>query len=112
MGRKKPNPWGLYDILGNVQEWCEDKFVENYFERIVEGKMFVDPVIRTEETVWHAVRGGSWEDDPEFVRAAARRGAEENWSVQDPQEPKSIWWHTDAHWVGIRVVRPYEPKKE
>lgn len=112
VGKKKPNPWGLYDILGNVQEWCEDKFVENYFERLADSKMFADPVIRTDETVWHAVRGGSWEDDPEFVRAAARRGAEENWSVQDPQEPKSIWWHTDAHWVGIRVVRPYEPKKE
>jgi hypothetical protein len=28
--------------------------------------------------------------------------------VQDPQLPKSIWYHTDAHWLGFRIVRPLE----
>lgn len=112
VGKKKPNPWGLHDILGNVSEWTADKYVEDYFSRLTQKNMLVNPRIETDETVWSAVRGGSWEDDPEFLRAAARRGAEEDWSVQDPQEPKSIWWHTDAHFAGFRVVRSFEEKKE
>jgi formylglycine-generating enzyme required for sulfatase activity len=112
VGKKKPNSWGLYDMLGNVSEWCQDKYVADYFTRMKEAGNLLDPVVKTDETVWHSARGGSWQDDPEFLRAAARRGAEEDWSVQDPQEPKSIWWHTDAHFVGFRIVRSYEPGKE
>jgi formylglycine-generating enzyme required for sulfatase activity len=113
IGQKKPNPWGLYDILGNVSEWCQDKYTDDYFTRIGKGgKPAANPVIKTEETKWHAVRGGSWEDDAEYVRAATRRGANEDWSIQDPQIPKSIWWHTDAHFVGLRVVRSYKPTSE
>ena len=111
VGKKKPSPWGLYDILGNVNEWCADKYVEDYYTRISSGEKppIKNPCIETEETPWGVARGGSWEDDPEFVRCAARRGANEEWSVQDPQEPKSIWWHTDAQFVGIRLVRSFEP---
>ncbi|MCA9218755.1 MAG: hypothetical protein KDA71_00430, partial [Planctomycetales bacterium] len=42
------------------------------------------------------------------LRAAARRFSEEDWKQQDPQEPKSIWYHTDATYVGFRIVRPLE----
>lgn len=115
VGQKKPNPWGLFDIHGNVSEWCLDKYSPEYFARMAEkaeGGVVKAPVFETDETVWHVARGGSWEDDPDFLRSAVRRGAEEDWSIQDPQEPKSIWWHTDARFVGFRLVRPYEPKKE
>jgi formylglycine-generating enzyme required for sulfatase activity len=113
VGKKKPNPWGLYDIHGNVSEWCQDNYMAEYFGRLQKAaKPVRNPLLRTDENPWNTVRGGSWEDDAVFCRSAARRGAEEEWSIQDPQSPKSIWWHTDAHFVGFRVVRPYEPKKE
>lgn len=113
--KKKPNPWGLYDIHGNLSEWCSDKYAEDYFNRMqeeAEDGVVKSPLLVDDELDWHVARGGSWEDDPSFVRSAVRRGANEDWSIQDPQEPKSIWWHTDAHFVGFRVVRPYEPEKE
>ncbi len=52
------------------------------------------------------MRGGSWDDDAEKLRSAARRGSTKSWKVQDPQQPKSIWYLTDARFVGFRVVRP------
>ena len=59
------------------------------------------------------VRGGSWDDDPEALRSAARRGSHKDWKQQDPQIPQSIWYFTDALFVGFRVVRPLdEPTAE
>ena len=59
------------------------------------------------------VRGGSWDDDPEALRSATRAGSSPDWKEQDPQFPKSIWYHTDALHVGFRVVRPLrEPSEE
>ena len=55
------------------------------------------------------VRGGSWDDDPDRLRSAARNYSRKDWKVQDPQLPKSIWYHTDAQWLGFRVVRPLNP---
>ena len=56
-------------------------------------------------------RGGSWDDDADRLRSAARRASDLDWSVQDPQRPQSIWWHTDATFVGFRVVRPLEEQE-
>ncbi|HAS19963.1 MAG TPA: sulfatase-modifying factor protein, partial [Flavobacteriaceae bacterium] len=52
------------------------------------------------------VRGGSWMDSPSRLRSAARRPSTKQWKKRDPQIPKSKWWHTDAPFVGFRVVRP------
>ena len=48
---------------------------------------------------------------PTGCRSAARAGLEPEWSVQDPQRPQSIWWHTDATFVGFRVVRALEEQE-
>jgi hypothetical protein len=57
-------------------------------------------------------RGGNCEDDePANLRSARRLYSETTWKQQDPQFPQSIWWVTDAAYVGFRVVRPLEPPK-
>ena len=50
--------------------------------------------------------GREWDDDAPALRSAARQGSSEDWKEQDPQIPQSIWYHTDARWLGFRIVRP------
>jgi formylglycine-generating enzyme required for sulfatase activity len=54
----------------------------------------------------HVARGGSWDDTPGKLRSAARRFSDKSWKQQDPQLPKSIWYLTDAQFLGFRIVRP------
>ena len=105
VGQKKPNPWGLYDMHGNVAEWVLDAFDTAYYGTFGE-ETAPDPVNWPATLYPRTVRGGSWDDDPELLRSAARRKSTKGWKVQDPQLPKSIWYHTDAPFIGFRVVRP------
>jgi hypothetical protein len=52
------------------------------------------------------VRGGSWDDYPKDLRSATRRFSRDTWKQQDPQLPKSLWYHTNAQFLGFRIVRP------
>jgi formylglycine-generating enzyme required for sulfatase activity len=107
IGKKKPNPWGLYDIHGNVMEWCLDHYVADAYKKSPTDKTSTEPVVLPDAKEYpYVARGGSWNDDPELLRSAARKGSDREWSTQDPQRPQSIWWHTDATWVGFRVIRP------
>jgi hypothetical protein len=54
----------------------------------------------------HSARGGSWDDDAVALRSAARRGSDRSWKMTDPQLPKGKWYHTDAQFIGFRIVRP------
>jgi formylglycine-generating enzyme len=62
-----PNGWGLYDVHGNVWEWCE-----GYHRTYAEGGLVVDPS-DAEHAAARALRGGSWLDQPRGARAAFRR---------------------------------------
>ncbi|WP_231943608.1 SUMF1/EgtB/PvdO family nonheme iron enzyme [Aeoliella mucimassa] len=104
VGTKKPNPWGLYDMHGNVMEWTADQYQPDYYQRLTGGA--TNPYLKPDKLYPRSVRGGGWDDDPENLRSAVRRGSDPSWKQQDPQLPKSIWYHTDAMWLGFRMVRP------
>lgn len=65
---KAVNPWGLYDMLGNVREWCQDPY-EAYARTATLGRT------NASEGRPRVFRGGSWLDSARYVRAANRDGA-------------------------------------
>jgi formylglycine-generating enzyme required for sulfatase activity len=102
VGKKKPNPWGLYDMHGNVCEWTLDQYFADAYQKHDPAKAFF--VVQKEYP--QVVRGGSWESDAVGCRSAVRDYSKAEWKIQDPQLPKSRWFHTDALFLGFRVVRP------
>jgi formylglycine-generating enzyme required for sulfatase activity len=103
VGKKKPNPWGLCDILGNVIEWTLDGYDANAYASAPAS----NPWNKATKSYPHSARGGAWDDDSaDKLRAAARRFSDPDWKIQDPQFPKSVWYHTDAQFLGFRIVRP------
>jgi formylglycine-generating enzyme required for sulfatase activity len=105
VGLKKPNPWGLYDMHGNVSEWTLDQYDADYYKQFAD-KVTSEPWNKATKSYPHAVRGGSWDDDAADLRSATRLPSSPQWKMQDPQLPKSIWFHTDAKFLGFRIIRP------
>ena len=106
-GSKQPNPWGLFDMHGNVSEWTLDQYEADAYTRIPGGGV-TGSWVKSSQPYPHAVRGGNWSDPAERLRSAARRGSSPEWKMLDPQLPKSVWYHTSAPWIGFRVVRASE----
>ena len=113
--QKKPNAYGLYDMHGNVAEWTCQQYKKGDYKEFADGKVkdaFIPITLKTKfgvraaEKFGQVARGGSCDDQPLDCRSAKRMVADKEWKKQDPQFPQSIWWVTDAPYVGFRVVRP------
>ncbi len=109
VAKKKPNPWGLYDMHGNVAEWCLDSYKADAYKAFSLTQPTIGPVTMPRANRFPDVaRRGSWADQAARCRSAFRRGSDKSWIKLDPQRPQSIWWLTSAEFVGFRVVRPVE----
>lgn len=109
-GSKAANPWGLFDMHGNVAEWVIDQYAADAYAKIEGGKgTVVDAIVWPTKVFPCVARGGSWDSEPDACRSAARLASDAMWQDRDPQFPKSIWWFTDGFHVGFRIVRPATP---
>ena len=68
IGSFKPNAFGLYDMAGNVWEWVEDCYHDNYDGAPIDGSAWTAGNCPS-----RIVRGGSWDDSPQSIRSANRR---------------------------------------
>lgn len=67
VGTKKANAWGLYDMHGNIWEWCSDRYAENYETVPNDGSAHM---VRSEKGM--VLRGGAWSAKPDNLRSAVR----------------------------------------
>lgn len=105
VGKKKPNPWGLFDMYGNVAEWTYDQYQADFYAT-VKGDKANNPVVVPDKLYSNVIRGGSYDDQAKELRSAARLASDPVWKQLDPQIPKSNWWFPEAPFIGMRLVRP------
>ncbi|NCS11825.1 MAG: SUMF1/EgtB/PvdO family nonheme iron enzyme [Microcystis aeruginosa G13-09] len=98
VGQKKPNGWGLYDMSGNVFEWCEDDWHNSYAGAPDDGTAWIDNDNRSRSQ--KCLRGGSWGYIPEFLRGGS-------WGYfPDLLRSADRWNHPDglSNFIGFRVA--------
>jgi len=85
VGEKWPNAFGLYDMHGNVWEWCQDTYHENYTGAPVDGNAWGS----SDDNKRKVLRGGAWFYDPNYCRSAFR-----------------FWYMPDVQYLtfGFRIV--------
>jgi formylglycine-generating enzyme required for sulfatase activity len=114
VGEKKPNPWGLHDMHGNVAEWTLDQYYPDAYAKLGTDVVDAATAVRWPTKIYpRSIRGGSWLEPPAMSRSAARHKSDKDreWKLSDPNLPLSPWWFTEepATAVGMRIIRPLKP---
>jgi formylglycine-generating enzyme required for sulfatase activity len=78
VGSYAANPFGLFDMHGNVKEWCQDRFAADYYQE-APARDPPGPAAGAD----HVLRGGAWNSPGEECRAASRRGLGRSWRYSD-----------------------------
>ena len=97
---KKPNAWGLFDMLGNVMEWTLDQYAP------YKAGAQTNPWVKATTPYPHAVRGGSWNDPADALTCTARVPSTRRGSSRIRSCRRASGIMTDAQWLGFRLVRP------
>jgi sulfatase modifying factor 1 len=87
VGKKKPNAWGLHDMMGNVWEWTEDWLSHDYYKN----SPVKNPMGPEKRQSFRVIRGASWMIDEQYNRVTTRHGG-----MSDP---------TLSYWVGVRCAK-------
>jgi len=103
VAQKKPNPWGLFDMHGNVMEWVQDFYSPTAYAEAAKHAPVECPTGPKEGKV-HVARGGAYNSPAEDLRSAARAFEKPFWRYEDPQEPKSKWWLPKMGFIGFRIA--------
>ena len=81
VGEKKPNPWGLYGMHGNIREWVQDKWHGSYTDCPIDGDAWENGVSFFWKLVGllRVLRGGGWNLNAQYCRSANRHGSVPGW---------------------------------
>lgn len=90
VGKKSPNSLGIYDMIGNVYEWCRDEWHDNYKDAPRDGSAWIDG-----KSVYRVIRGGYWFSSVEHCRSSSRNCFSLN---------------KKAEHIGFRLIRKIYPK--
>jgi len=109
VGQKKPNPFGLYDIYGNVAEMVIDQYEPAYRQPDARPLDWRAVVRWPDKQYPRIARGGSYDAEAEDCRSARRRHLTVTVNARDCCFPKSPWWWTEGMDIGLRLVSPVTP---
>ena len=100
VGQKPANPFGLHDMHGNVWEWTLDQFGPPPPQPPSEKR--INPMKVPTSLYPRVVKGGSWDDGPKNHQVGYTWHQRNHGSNKIRRFPKSVWYHTDALFVGFR----------